>query len=407
MPTLDRPQLRRFLEFSRDPSDPRFVILWDKARLSPAQFRLSVPLLAYLNWFNGQHTLAEVQSITQGPAGGQTLPLELLQDLAEKLDGALMLDGPRFRERCREQLAGPVREPSCIGCYEAEPAALRRQLTDLFTGPGGPGLPRTQQPDGRLRAALIPHIDYQRGGKTYAWGFKEVFERTDASLFVIIGTAHQSTHRYTLTRQDFKSPLGIARTDQDFIDRIVTHYGDGLFDDEVAHIPEHSIELEVVLLQYLYEGRRDIRIVPLLVGNFTDCVVTGSLPRFRPDIGRMIEALGKAEAETPESVCYIISGDLAHIGREFGDPQLLDEPFLDLSRRQDQQLCLAAEDMDVERYFRIIADEADSRRICGLPPTYTLLEAARPRRGRLLHYDQFVDPRRVLSVSFASVAFYR
>ena len=27
-----------------------------------------------------------------------------------------------------------------------------------------------------LYAALIPHIDYHRGGTTYAWGFKELFE---------------------------------------------------------------------------------------------------------------------------------------------------------------------------------------------------------------------------------------
>ena len=41
-----------------------------------------------------------------------------------------------------------------------------------------------------------------------------------------------------------------------------------LFDDPCAHLPEHSIELEVVLLQYLFEGRRPFRIVPLLVGSF-------------------------------------------------------------------------------------------------------------------------------------------
>src|SRR5205814_3982684 len=132
-----------------------------------------------------------------------------------------------------------------------EPEALRRQLRRLFTGPRGPGLPEEPKPDGRLRAALLPHIDYRRGGTTYAWGFKEVFERTDASLFVIIGTSHYSSERFTLTRKDFKTPLGIVPTDQEYIDRLVKHYGDGLFDDPLAHLPEHSIELEVVFLQYL------------------------------------------------------------------------------------------------------------------------------------------------------------
>ena len=85
--------------------------------------------------------------------------------------------------------------------------------------------------------------------------------------------------RFTLTRKHFQTPLGIVPTDQGYIDRLVAHYGDGLFEDEVrAHLPEHSIELEVVLLHYLYEGKRDIRIVPLVVGSFEDCVLTGFEP---------------------------------------------------------------------------------------------------------------------------------
>src|SRR2546423_1682499 len=87
--------------------------------------------------------------------------------------------------------------------FLAAPDDLRHQLRRLFTGPGGPGLPGDVRPDGRLRAALLPHIDYARGGSTYAWGFKEVVERTDASLFVIVGTSHLSSHRFTLTRKAF------------------------------------------------------------------------------------------------------------------------------------------------------------------------------------------------------------
>jgi AmmeMemoRadiSam system protein B len=334
-------------------------------------------------------------------AGGRLLPLELFTALVQKLDDARFLDGPRFREA----LAGPVREPSCIGCYSGNPDTLRQQLRHLFTDARGPGLPREPRPDGRLRAALIPHIDYGRGGVTYAWGFKEVFERSEASLFVIIGTSHYSSHRFTLTRKHFKTPLGVAPTDQAYVDRLVAHYGNGLFDDEhVAHLPEHSIELEVVFLQYLYEGRRPIRIVPLVVGSFHDCVADGSAPAARQDVARMVEALRRADAQTKEPVCYLISGDLAHIGPKFGDPQPVAEPLLTHSREQDNALLRQTEAADPHGYFRVIADERDGRRICGLPPTYLTLEALRPGAGKVLHYDQYVHPRE--SVSFASMAFY-
>jgi len=403
MPTLERPRLRPGLAAALDDSDPYSVLIWDRLGLADAPRRVTLREFRWAQMLDGQRTLRDIQAEVMCLAGGELLALEEFANLVERLDEALFLDGPRFRER----LDGPVREPSCIGCYEAEPDALRRQLHGLFTGRQGPGLPRVQPPDGRLRVALVPHIDYHRGGATFAWGFKEVFERTAASLFVIIGTSHYSPHRFTLTRKHFKTPLGIAPTDQAYIDRLVGHYGDGLFDDPVAHLPEHSIELEVVFLQYLYEGRRPFRIVPLLTGPFQDCVETGSEPRFREDVGRMVEALRRTEAELAEPVCYIISGDLAHLGPKFGDAEPVDEPILSQSRRQDQAILQQAEAADPAGYFRLVADEGDRRRICGLPPTYTVLEAIRPCHGKVLHYDQYVHPRGYESVSFASVAFYR
>jgi AmmeMemoRadiSam system protein B len=277
----------------------------------------------------------------------------------------------------------------------------------LFTGPNGPGLPEKPKADGSLRAALIPHVDYARGGTTYAWGFKEIFERAEASLFVIIGTSHYSMQRFTLTRKNFKTPLGIVATDQDYINRLVKHYGDGLFDDEIAHLPEHSIELEVVFLQYLYEKQRDIRIVPLVVGSFQDAIDIGHSPKEQPDIKKMVKALRKVEAETKEPIFYIISGDLAHIGPKFGDRKLTEADQLKHSRLKDEALLKHAENSDLEGFYRLIADDKDRRRICGLPPAYTLLEAIRPSRGKLLHYDQYVHPRGAESVSFASMAFYQ
>jgi AmmeMemoRadiSam system protein B len=417
MPAHEQPRLRPYLLPVHDSSDPGHVYLVDQLGLLPDPVPLPRRDFLPLLFLDGDRTLREVQAEVMRLAGGEIIPLETFTKLIDRLDRARLLDGPHFRAVADH----PVREPRCIGCYEGEPDALRRQLERLFTGPKGPGLPRAGKPDGRLRAALIPHIDYPRGGHTYTWGFKEVFEHTDAALFVIIGTSHYGAHpltlgrtvskppRFTLTRKDFKTPLGIARTDQDYLDRLVRHYGDGLFDDElIHHLPEHSIELEVVFLQYLYEKVRPIRIVPLVVGSFQECVAGGDEPTAQEDIARMVEALRRAEEETREPVCYIISGDLAHIGRKFDrrSPPLT-EPVLTHSREQDQAILRRAEEADPAKFFRVIADEGDRRNICGLPPTYTTLAAAGPVRGKVLHYDQYVHPRGYESVSFASVAFYR
>jgi AmmeMemoRadiSam system protein B len=397
--TDPRPKLRPHHQLVQDPRDPHHHYLVDLLRQCPEPLRLSREEARWLRWFDGRRSLADLGAAADGP------PLERLAALAARLDEALLLDSPRWRRRAES----PVREPACIGCYEGEPERLRRQLQRLFNHRRGPGQPRRERPTGRLRAALVPHIDYTRGGVSFAWAFKEIVEHSDAALFVIIGTSHHSTHRFTLTRKHFKTPLGVVPTDQDYIDCLVRHYGGGLFDDELlAHLPEHSIELEVVFLQYLYAGHRPVRIVPLVVGSFRDATLAGQAPARFADIGRMVEALRRTEAETAEPICYVISGDLAHLGPKF-DPDCppVSRPELAHSERQDQALLERLEDVDVAGYFRILAEERDQRAICGYPPTYTVLEAARPRRGKVLHYDCYEDPTGFESVSFASVGFYR
>jgi hypothetical protein len=144
-----------------------------------------------------------------------------------------------------------------------------------------------------------------------------------------------------------------------------------------------------------------------VVGSFYDCVLTGGPPLNRPDIRRMVEALRRAEAETPEPICYLISGDLAHIGPKFEPGQRLTAPFLEQSHAQDQALLRQAEAVDPGGFFQVVTAEGDERSICGLPPVYVTLEAVRPRTAKRLHYDRYLHPRGHESVSFASVAFYR
>lgn len=396
---LDRPRLRPGIAAARDADDPHAIVLYDDLRITRQIVRISAREFTWLQWFDGSNSLPDVQRAAL-PNSDQGI--EPLAVLVIRLDAATFLDGPGFQS----VFTRPVREPSCIGCYEGDPKALRVQLTGYLqqipAGAGG----RKNGKRGELRALLAPHIDYGRGHETYAWAYRDLPALTDASLFVIVGTSHYSAERFSLTRQHFKTPVGVAETDSAFVDRVIDHYGDGLFDDPLAHIPEHSIELEVVWLQHLFERVRPIRIVPLLVGSFHDCILTGRDPADVTDLSRMVEALRFAEKAAKEPVCYIISGDLAHIGPKFGDEEPIHNGQLDHSRKMDDAILRAAEQADPSAYFRVVASERDERRICGLPPTWTALQAAKPTSGRLLHYGRYVHPQGHESVSFASMAFF-
>jgi MEMO1 family protein len=397
-PANYRPQLRPSVRPGPTAEETR-IMLYDAQRLVPGVVVISKQALPLLRNMNGGPTLAEIaRSVGDSPGA-----LEAITDLVRGLDDALLLQSDYFVDYVR----GPHRLPSCIGCYPEQPEAIRQQLSELFTGPGGPGLPTPRTTPGSLRAVYVPHMDYARGGVTYGHAFKELVEQSNAKLFFIIATSHYSPERFTLTRKNFQTPLGVVPTDQASIDVLEQHYGPGLFDDEVAHLPEHSVELEVLLLQYLLEGKRPFRIVPLLVGSFSDCVVSRGSPAEAEDIPRMVKALQSAEAAAHEEVCYIISGDLAHIGPKFQHPKPVDEPWLVQSRAQDEKLLGCFAKADVDGFFDVIAAEQDERNICGLPPAWVALKASQPQSGKVLHYGRFVHPTGHESVSFAAAGFYR
>ena len=278
MTATAHPKLRPYLQAAPDPNDRSAYVLTDQLRLSKHVLGFSRLQLEVLRLLDGRHSVEDLQSHVRKRTGGQVVPTQVFTDMLEVLDTALFLEGPRFRDAA----AAPVRSPSCIGCYAGEPQALRAQCHRLFTATGASGLPGATHHDPSFRGILAPHIDYGAGGATYTWAFKELVERSAATLFVIIGTSHYSAERFTLTRKHFETPLGIAQTDGRFIDALTRRYEGDLFEDELmAHLPEHSIELEVVLLQYLLEGQRDFRIVPLVVGSFQDCVAQGTEPARR------------------------------------------------------------------------------------------------------------------------------
>lgn len=396
----DRPLLRTNLQAHRG-NEIGSVILSDPFRLGGGPLEMSRVTFDIVRLFNGERTLEQVGQASAKLFGGRAVPEETLRNLLDGLDRAMYLVNARLEER----LTRPDRPPSCIGCYDEDPAVAREQLRELFTESGLPGAPGCRiASDGEVRAVLLPHMDYGRGGVTYGHGFKELVERTDASLFVVIATSHFSPRRFSLTRQNFTSPLGRVETDQAYVDRIVAAYGDGLFDDPFAHVSEHSIELEVVGMQFAFGGK-PFRIVPLLVGSFFDCVEERMRPSDRDDVARMVAALRSAEAAAGEKVCYVISGDLAHIGPKFDDDDLVSAEQLAHSKSQDERLIEKAVAADGDAYFDVIADEQDARRICGLPPTYLTLAAVRPRSGKLLHYGRYEHPEGFESVSFASMCF--
>ncbi len=349
--------------------------------------------------FDGQSTLSEIQGRVLRQTG-LFLPLHELEDLVRRLDAAMIIEGPTFAAFYQTYRESGRRPAALAGrSYAATVRALQAQLEQFFVDSHGSGAPAGEGPpvnDG-LRGVLSPHIDFQRGGPVYTWSYKELVENSAADTFVVLGVAHQyCRRRFALTLKDFETPLGVVPTDRSYVDRIAALAGRDLFDDELSHRTEHSIEFQVVFLQYVLGGRRDFTIVPILVGSFHDLMERGIDPIDDPDVSRFVQALEVAERACGKSVVYIGGIDLCHVGPEFGDPAPVDVGLQEQVRQFDGSMLDRAAAGDPRGWFRTAAAVGNRYRVCGLAATYTMLHAMGPSRGRLLKYKQAIDDKRHL-----------
>ncbi|MCG8450131.1 MAG: AmmeMemoRadiSam system protein B [Pirellulales bacterium] len=376
---------------------------------------------------NGQRTLGELRFQFERQIG-KSISMTDVERVVHQLDERYMLDNERFAHYqgvlIDQYRALDVRPAAHAGgSYESEVEALRAQLGELFTSDDGPGLLPWEgnsasdfaASEQQLCGVMSPHIDLQRGGPTLAWAYDRVVAESDAEVFVILGTAHTPlAGLFSVSRKHFDTPLGTVQTDREFIAALHARMSSGadareaakIFEDELPHRSEHSIEFQTLLLQYVLGGQRDYSIVPILVGSFHPFVQHNRSPGESPAVTDFVSALRETVANCDKKVCFVAGVDLAHIGQQFGDPGLLDDKRLSEQWTDDQELLARACEGDAEAWFIHVAAQADRNRICGLAPTYVMLETARPSKGELLKYDHAVAKDRTSCVSFASVAFY-
>jgi AmmeMemoRadiSam system protein B len=403
------PRLRGIEAFPVEHEGERFLALRDPAGYTSSVVMLPLALLEIVSLFDGEHDVAEIQQAMLR-ARGEQVDVARIEELAQALDQHGFLEGEAFEARRADVdgafLAAPVRPASHAGgAYPADAAALAAMIDGFFATPQGPGPINHVTADGPpVRALIAPHIDFHRGGPAYAWGYRELAERCDAELFVIFGTCHAGMSQpFALTRKPYDTPLGAAPVDVDFVDSLAKRSGLDCFGAEAAHRNEHSIEFQAVFLRYLFAGRRDVAIVPVLTSFAHEALARGRRPEQDRRVARFLDALGETEAASGRRVAFVAGADLAHVGPRFGDA----DP---VSRKQASRLAAADRAMletvtagNADGFFDDVARDGDARRICGLSPIWALLRATGGAAGELRHYGQTPDPQCL--VSFASVVF--
>jgi AmmeMemoRadiSam system protein B len=385
------------------------VLLDDLEDLSTRRLVVAEPLVALLfHLLDGTRDRGGVEQDWETITGGSIAP-SALDGLLANLEQALLLEGPSVEAARREALAAyrarPSRPAAHAGtAYPADPEGLRARVREMRGQANAPA------PGGAVHAVLAPHIDPRGGGPCHGAAI-DALAASPASVFVVLGTAHQPLRRaFALTSQDFDVPTGRLPTDRGIVERLARRGGGGLLEDERQHGREHSVEFQAVWLHALHGARPDVRMVPMLVGSLHRRVMEGGSPMDDAPVRDMVEALRELRDELGSAVAFVASVDFAHVGPNYGWSEAPDASVLARVMEQDRRLLGHAVAGDAEGWMRFLQEEQDVRSVCGAAPTYVFLRAiegwglsARPLRHDLWE----IDPSTGSHVSFASVAYVR
>lgn len=395
------PALRRDIRLIAT-DEGRSLILQDSMGYAKNMVTVPADALAVLEMLNGHNSAAVLEVFFRDEFSSE-IPAADIVRFAEFLDGEGYLYSQNFDMRRRafedEYTSQPIRYNVCAGgAYPANPDELHAFLQNILDS----SEPTEDEP---ANGIIAPHIDLNVGGKSYAPAYHAI-RNSDADLFVIYATSHYAGYDLLIpTDKDFETPLGIVRTDRNLLEQIRASLPFQITRNDIAHKPEHSIELELIFLQHLFPDR-EFTILPLLVTSFGEFMDSPETPSANDKVRLIAQAVRRAVEESGRKAVYISSGDLAHIGRKFGDDFDAEHKLGELAT-VDTTLIERLAACDHDGFFREIAACDDAWKVCGTSPNYMLLETLRPTRGIALCYEQWNERETRSAVSFASLAFYR
>lgn len=372
--------------------------------LSPAAFFIAACL-------DGNHTLRDIQLEFAREFQGALIPREQIERIVEFLDEHGFLLNERFEEiknkTEQEFLQQVVRLPYHAGqSYSSAKHELGAFLSSIFTRTGGPGpLPDEQQSSNECMVGLIaPHIDFQRGALGYAHAYYRLYQCKKPDTVIIFGVSHQGGETpYILTRKHYSTPLGTIKTHHECIEYLEKNSKLDLFKSEIMHRMEHSIEFQVLMLNYLFGT--NIQIVPVLCSPLPEDEIIS--PEDVPEIQQFLQTCIRYIEESGEQVLVLSAADWAHVGKRFGDSFDITEDIRNQVKNRDDEDAKMALKIDPEGFFHSVMKDKNNRRVCGLYAIYSTLKVIKEKahRAEFLHYGQAPDPIGGI-VSFSSIAYF-
>ena len=235
-----------------------------------------------------------------------------------------------------------IRPPAVAGMfYEAEPGRLRRQVESCFAAADASAARRA------VVAAVVPHAGLMYSGAVAAsvYATVEIPRR-----MILLGPNHTGRGQTAAIESSgaWRTPLGDVPIDEELAAALKSA-APMLEEDHRAHDREHSLEVQLPLLQAI---REDFSFVPI-------CLSVPTLARCE-EIGRAIASVVLA-SEDP--IAIFASSDFNHYESQ------------QITLRKDLEAIEPILALDSEALWRTVRDGDIS--MCGSIPTATMLAAAK------------------------------
>ena len=251
-----------------------------------------------------------------------------------------------------------IRKPTVAGQFYPSSGSLLKQQIENFIDK------KTEKMD--VIACMLPHAGYMYSGKVAAETISHINIK---DTIVLLGPNHTGfgVPFSIMTEGSWQTPLGEIKIDSDLATKIL-HNSKYLEDDCLAHIDEHSLEVELPILQYF---KTNFKIVPI-------AFLSDDLEVLK-EIGEEIASVLK-EPNIKDSTMFIASSDMTHY-----EPQ-------QEAQHKDKEAIEAILELDEDKLMDKIKKLNIS--MCGYATVTVMLKAAKTlgaKSAKLIKYQTSGD----------------
>lgn len=279
-----------------------------------------------------------------------------------------------------------IRQAQVAGTfYPRDEEALVKEIESSFNCLLGPGeLPKNEQKEGIIPFFVVPHAGYMYSGPIASWSYLELSKFQQPQTVIILGPNHHGIGPDIAVPEKvetWNTPFGSVEIDHKLIDKIADIYP-SVKRNDLAHQREHSIEVQLPFLQYIYNEPFKLIPIGLKNQNYDICLMLGEI------LAKVCEK---------EDIVIIASSDLTHYESH------------DKAKEKDLQVLQAVEEMDTKKLYEIRSDLNVS--MCGHGPIGVTIESAKKMgrsSGKILKYATSGDSSGIKNqvVGYGSVVFY-